>query len=491
MFEKKVIGYLSQADDWMIEDAAPSFESNCDDKCESKCDDNKVKPVFRRRWALIAACLCIIIVGSFGGYMVVAEAREYSEAVSFFSEKGLSTEGLERGEIKKIYKDIVTRSFKYEKTVKVIEEAVKNNSISGYEFMANEPSPDEIIDYWTINGDDISPANRDVWRYRIKREGRWYDWEFSEKENSYITTCYENDKVVWAAKTGGSLRIDNVKDVEGGAIGCGDASHEEAWICKFDSTGKILWKYPIGGKHIDFIYNNGDTVEFIGRTGEDLIGRWVYDLEGNRRDFTATKIPYEPIAAMSKTEDGYILAIRAHQKEPSLIMLDNNLSQANKVVYEEKGYNTFFKDVISYGGKTVISAFTAKKSSDTGSSGRGEIDAVLEWCEENWKSKAPYESEKLLKVVRDNFTAVLLVCDDKTGNPDKLYSVNGSFGGLLSIDKNGDLVWQTENIVNSGYSPATSAFSIICDCKNIEYTFETESGKVNKRETDETSSYKF
>lgn len=147
----------------------------------------------------------------------------------------------------------------------------------------------------------------------------------------------------------------------------------------------------------------------------------------------------------------------------------------------------------AYSGKTIISAFTAKKSSDAGPSWRGEIDAVLGWCfdEENWKSKAPYESEKLLKVVRDNFTAVLLVCDDKTGNPDKLYSVNGSFGGLLSIDKNGDLVWQTENIVNSGYSPATSSFTIVCDCKNIEYTFETESGKVNKRETDETSSYKF
>ena len=69
----------------------------------------------------IAACFILLIAIGFGSYAFVAEAKEYNNAVQFFNDYGLSTEGLTRGEIKAVYRDITTKTFTYSKTAEVIE----------------------------------------------------------------------------------------------------------------------------------------------------------------------------------------------------------------------------------------------------------------------------------------------------------------------------------------------------------------------------------
>ena len=53
-----------------------------------------------RKIAVLAVCMALLITAGFGAYAYAAEIKEYNQAVQFFAENGLSTEGLTREEIK-------------------------------------------------------------------------------------------------------------------------------------------------------------------------------------------------------------------------------------------------------------------------------------------------------------------------------------------------------------------------------------------------------
>ena len=82
----------------------------------------------RKRWAVAAACLAVVIIAGSTMFAFAAEAAEYRTAVAFFDQYGLSSEGLSRAEIKAVYRDITTKSFKNGKklTVKGTAKTVKN-----------------------------------------------------------------------------------------------------------------------------------------------------------------------------------------------------------------------------------------------------------------------------------------------------------------------------------------------------------------------------
>ena len=62
-----------------------------------------------RKIAVLAACLALVIGVGFGTYAYAEEVKEYNEAVQFFNDYGLSTDGLTRGEIKAVCQDITTK----------------------------------------------------------------------------------------------------------------------------------------------------------------------------------------------------------------------------------------------------------------------------------------------------------------------------------------------------------------------------------------------
>ena len=65
---------------------------------------------FNKKFLIAASVAFIILVSAFTTYGVVTEAKEYNEATTFFSDYHLSTEGLSRREIKKVYRNITTGS---------------------------------------------------------------------------------------------------------------------------------------------------------------------------------------------------------------------------------------------------------------------------------------------------------------------------------------------------------------------------------------------
>ena len=100
-------------------------------------------PRRRLKPALAAGLALLLLAGGFSGYAFAAEVKEYRAAVAFFAENALSAEGLTRGEIKNVYRDITTGKFSYEKTAEVIAK-----SVGGYELFQQEPTPEAVEGLW-------------------------------------------------------------------------------------------------------------------------------------------------------------------------------------------------------------------------------------------------------------------------------------------------------------------------------------------------------
>ena len=135
MKNKRLLDIFGEIDDRHIAEAAPVAKKS------------RNKPIWFR-WGTIAACMVLVLSVCFGSFAVVAEAKEYKAAVQFFNDYGMSTEGLTRGEIKEVYRDITTKSFTYSKTAEVIRNSISSDNIGGYEIVQDNPTPEDIENLW-------------------------------------------------------------------------------------------------------------------------------------------------------------------------------------------------------------------------------------------------------------------------------------------------------------------------------------------------------
>lgn len=99
-------------------------------------------------------------------------------------------------------------------------------------------------------------------------------------------------------------------------------------------------------------------------------------------------------------------------------------------------------------------------------------------------------SEELTPMVRDNYTALLLVCEPKTGKPQEFYSVKGSLGGKLSASDAGNLIWDVESITSTFFSPATNSFTIGGTSYVFRYSFDALGLLMSQEKTDEIVNFR-
>ena len=92
--------------------------------------------------------MVLILSACLGAFAIAAEAKEYETAVQFFQYYDMSTEGLTRGEIKAVYRDITTKSFSYSKTAEVIQSSISPDTVGGYEIPQEDPTPEDVEALW-------------------------------------------------------------------------------------------------------------------------------------------------------------------------------------------------------------------------------------------------------------------------------------------------------------------------------------------------------
>ena len=145
----------------------------------------------------------------------------------------------------------------------------------------------------------------------------------------------------------------------------------------------------------------------------------------------------------------------------------------------------YITDMAEFGGRVYLSAYAVPHQEDEGA--RHEIANILDHIFE--QKNMEISDEELTPMVRDNYTAVLLLADPEVGTPETFYSVKGALGGKLSVTKNGMLEWDAESIVSTFFSPATSSFTIGGKCKVFRYTFDASGNLLGQEDTGEMTTY--
>lgn len=95
---------------------------------------------FRMRPAYIAAACVLLIAAMIVGAVAYAEAeaKTYNEAVEFFQQNNISLDGLSRGELKAVYKDICDDKFENEVTEEVLITNINRNNVNATNIGSND-----------------------------------------------------------------------------------------------------------------------------------------------------------------------------------------------------------------------------------------------------------------------------------------------------------------------------------------------------------------
>ncbi len=486
MKNKSLLDIVGEIDDRYIAEAAPA------------AGKSHRKPVWLK-WTAMAACMILLISAHLGLFVIVSEAKEYKAAIEFFNDYGMSADGLTRGEIKAVYRDIITKSFSYSKTAEVIQNSISSNQVGGYEIMQDNPSPEDVENLWNYKnyaGRFIDSAQEGIhYKYRSEyktdtRRG------FEVHDKSYIEQ-YDGENLIWSV-TVSEFEIDGYSIVSDGVIAYGE-NDTYSYLCmaKIDLHGNLKWAQTIHNgfkkEYISEILENADgSYAVISRGDLQYFCLSQYTADGKLIHFSKTKVGNYGIWNAARFGDGYIVQLGSYQSHDNtkIVKVDyeGNITEAFSYSGEDAYY--YITDMIEFNGHIYLSAYSVPKLADEDKSAgsRYEIAEVLNYLFDHgiWE----ISSEELTPMVRDNYTAMLLICDSNAGTPQEFYSVKGSLGSKLSVSDTGMLLWDTESITTTFFSPATSSFIIGGTSYVFRYTFDSSGMLISQEKTGEIVNYR-
>lgn len=435
----------------------------------------------RLRLAVIAAALLAVLVG------VTVEAKEYSDAVDFFEAYDLPTEGLTRAEIKAVYRDITTESFTYSKTAEVLERSISEHHVEGIKLPQENPTPTDI---------------EGMWQY-INREGALILTAPEETDgvqylrDTHRIMKYADGKEVWSVSFT-QHSIEGFIPVSGGVlVWMHSHSMNASTLIKLSDDGETLWSVYVDEAFESFknvrtvIEEDDGTYAVFGHSDSSYLCLGRYDTDGNPISFYTAERGNYFIQNAVKLSDGYLLLLESYREEPKekLVRMDREGNITDSYVYTSEDTCYYITDMVEYNGRICLSAYAVSKA-DTEDcyGGRYEIAAVLEKC--FYELQNPNEGADITEWVRENYTAVLLLCNPTDGTPSTFCSVEGSLGGSLAVGENGELLWDTESLTEMFYSPATSSFSVGGKGIVYRYTFDENGNLKGKEQTGEITTYR-
>ena len=439
---------------------------------------------FKPAWSF--SIILAILMISFSGYTIVAEELEYKEAVNFFAENGLSTEGLSRNDIKSVYRDITTKKFSHNKTAEIIEK-----NVAGHEIFQDEPSPKDIENLWNfknnghyiinnnyINNNDISYVYQYIERFDDK-----LGYNVSDKTNF---VKYDRGNELWSIKLDNFL-VDGFtvyKDfimVYGTSTSNSSSEPRYGRLALLNSKGEMLWDKTTSNdfkfEYITSALFDDDNIITFSRGDFNYLCFSKYDIQGKLIKFTKNEVGNYGIYSAVKLGEDYLVQLKSGQNGEMLVKVNNDGLLFDSFSYSSADMDYYITNMLEYNGNVFLSAYSVPKpkSDDSNAGGRYDVAGILNYIFDNKKENI--STEELTKLVRDNFTAILLVCNPETGVPNEFYSVNGSIGAKLFINEDNKLIWETENISDTYLSLATSSFTIGGASYIYRYVFD-ESGKI-------------
>ncbi|HAN21905.1 MAG: hypothetical protein A2Y15_06135 [Clostridiales bacterium GWF2_36_10] len=458
------------------------------------CRKSKLKPI-------LAACLALLLMlGGFSGYFIAVEAKEYNEAVTFFNEYGLSIDGLSRSEIKNIYQDITTGKFAYGKTAEVIEK-----NVGGYEIFQNAPTPEDLENLWNYKMGYSNDLHYIINSSNNKDESYKYEYVYSADTSLGFDTLDKTviiklveGKEVWTAEFKNFIVEDyliseNSVVLYGVTSTWSSTQTTHGRIAMLSADGKILWdkttSNDFDNEYIASILYEDNGIAVFSRGDLKYLCLSKYDMNGNVISFIKNEVGNFGIRNVAKLGDGYIAQLGNQTTGESLVKINADGSLSDSFTYTSDEEEYFITDIIEFGGNVYLSSYSVPKLDDGESTagGRYDIAAILNYIFDN--EYFEISNEELTKLVRDNFTAVLLVCNPESGLPQEFYSVKGSLGGKLAMNDTGMLLWNVESITDTFFSPMTSSFTIGGASYVYRYTFDVTGKIISQEKTGEVLNF--
>ena len=446
-----------------------------------------------KRW-IFAACLALVFAAGSAVYALTVEAGEYRTAMAFFEENGLSAEGLSRADVKAVYRDITTRSFTCSRTADVMRQ-----SVPGWEIRQAEPTPEELAALW----------DRNVWRKNESAGEVSYhvDWQYALDEerglevvDKCLLECRRDGVLLWSAAftdfcVEGTSRFGGVTAVWGWNETFSTEETKYGWIALVDETGTVLWQrrleHHFNWEYIGTVLRRGDGTWAVFSRGDfKFLCLTLLNADGNELSCVKTPVGNLGIKNAALLGDGYVVQlINSLDHDTALLYwLDREGHVTDTCSYEADDCEYHLTDMIEFAGQIYLSGYAVPKQNDEG--GRHEIAQVLDYVFSREDYGIGVTDEELTPIVRDNYTAVLLLCDPQGGSPKTFYSVKGSLGGRLSVNGEGLLEWDAESVTTTFFSPATSSFTIGGSCKVFRYTFDSAGVLIGEWDTGETAPYR-
>ena len=427
----------------------------------------------------------LIIGGSIG---VSVEVQAYNEAMDFFKEYNLSAEGFTRSEVKKIYKDIVSKSFTYEKTEEALASGLEGYEIqtkpldsdslnrlwlTWYQYKAEEKDEDPVSQYYYSHGHygGLPYMNHGISLCQYKNKGDKYKdrlWEIY-LDNLWGEQCVATPTGVLLIGRPGyndedinyKLRVYSVND-----------DSTEAWRKDLDC--------PLAKPEVHYLtYDDGIITVYATQREYNYLWIAKMDLDGNIIDqemldagtkiYGIDKLEYVGDSCMILTSSGELVRITDHQVKTSM-----NYNNGEDVVR--------ISDMVVYNGLVYLSGNIST-----------EWSKEYELYKDQFGENGTTDKKAQIEFAKEHHSAVLLICDPETGEPVSFYTVSGAEESLLEV-KDGKLVWSVNrfraiaNVTFNGDSTAdkdyywyTGSFPIKADI--WKYVFNYYGQLVGEKDT--------
>ena len=482
---------FSSVDDRFIEEACAAYTGKKKNK----------RPAV---WAIAAAILVLALLA--GGITAAADEREYKKAQTFFAENNLTSEGLTRSEMKKVYKDIVAESFSYDKTQEVLERTVSKLLLEGFELQTVTDDPEETKELIAaIRENDIEKIRE---LHQKQQQASLLKEEYTLRytgENASVLTRLEQGKTLWELPL--PFEASSCVKTSVGAFVFGETRFDEGpthirnpYAALVSENGKLLW---IADRTDLGLYTERFGGAYEEKNGEiTLISKGIRLRENNKADHVLICTVYnkdgtvrriretlleskDGIDKTTRFSDGFLVLMYGG----TLYRIDKEGAAERFTSYSENGRAYILNDLIEYGDSLLLSFTAAPENEWPHKSYRDEARGVMNYIEEH-KDVQWFEhtSEDLVKALRDSVQAVLLVCTD-AGEAKTFFTTDGALGRTLETDENGNLVWTVEIPATLEYSPFTNAYTFRGVTSKYAYVFNERGEPITEGYTGEFGSF--
>lgn len=302
-------------------------------------------------------------------------------------------------------------------------------------------------------------------------------------ENTRFVEKYTSTERLWMVYLEEEFEAVGCIEVSDGVLTYGitygtDDSPKLPIIVKISSDGEVLWSKIIDtdttDSSIGIIFETEDkSYDFIGIGDSTKMFFGRLSFEGELTLSTSFEVGSISPISVIRTSKGYAMHYTSEDpaRSSGIITIDNNGNFTNNFSYGSDDKNFVITSICEFEGKLCVSTYSLPKS--VGSTPqKSEIANIVD--------KIPYsdtgteQNRDLLYALKDLYVANLLICNYDTGAVEEFISAEGSLGGVLLVNNDGNLTWKVECLTVAYYALKTSVYTVNGSSYVYDYIFNSE-----------------